>query len=169
MLILSLPLCVLPFSERVSSQSQRRLLTEMGMSTTGECDRGPSSRYTFTSLVLSCVLELGQHPVFLLQLSTEHNVPRWLWQIKDIGHWLLRKSHAGETQSHRAVLCHENTGQAKGQWCWDTYVHWCTRAWISVCIFGLHSPHEVHGWSKKKTPALFFSMIDFFPRMQLAD
>lgn len=43
-------------------------------------------------------------------------MPRWLWQIKNSGHRLVRKSYVGETQRNRAILCHENIGQAEGQW-----------------------------------------------------
>ena len=84
----------------------------MGMPATGE--HGDRGLVVFQSgkLVSVCCWPTG----VCLLVSIEHDVPRWFWEIKDAGNRLVRESHAGEAQGHRAVLCHEDIGEAEGQW-----------------------------------------------------
>ena len=111
-------LCLSPlFSERVPSESQRRLFTEMGMPAAGE----PSSRLLLVSALQSkrstgFRASIVGRPACVCLSPPEHDVPRWLWEIKDAGNGLVRQGHAGEAQGHGAVLCHEDTGEAEGEW-----------------------------------------------------
>lgn len=56
---LTVSVCALSFSERVSSQSQRRFLTEMGMPTTGKNDE-----YLYSIFLIACSLEAANTLLF---------------------------------------------------------------------------------------------------------